>query len=160
MIRCFSFKDKICQVVPSYNRLLYRICKKYVDRYNGENNDNIHINGELRLMYSVLPQCDTVFDVGANIDDWTALALGINPQLQIHCFEPSAATFQRLQARHGGVEVKCNNMGLSSLSGELTLHVFADGSGENSLYRREGSTVGEFPKSELGCGCEWRVVLR
>jgi len=89
-------------------------------------------------MRAVLPKCASVFDVGANIGDWTALALEINPKLKIHCFEPSVATFQRLQARHGGMQVRCNNIGLSSLSGELTLHVFADGSGENSIYRRQG----------------------
>jgi len=130
-------RECLANIVPR-NKFIYRICRRYVNLYNAENNDNIHTNGELRLMRAVLPQCATVFDVGANIGDWTALALEINPKLQIHCFEPSPATFQRLLARHGGREVKCSNIGLSSLSGELTLHVFSDGSGENSLYQRQG----------------------
>ena len=94
-------KDKLIALVPA-NSMIYRLCKRYVDRYNSENNDNIQTNGELRLMRAVLPKCASVFDVGANIGDWTALAMEINPQLQIHCFEPSAATFQRLQSRVGG----------------------------------------------------------
>ena len=103
-------------------------------------------------MRAVLPKCASVFDVGANIGDWTALALEINPKLKIHCFEPSVATFQRLQARHGGMQVRCNNIGLSSLSGELTLHVFADGSEENSIYRRQGleDGWGRTPQSKTG----------
>jgi FkbM family methyltransferase len=133
-------EDKLIALVPA-NSMIYRLCKRYVDRYNSENNDNIHTNGELRLMRAVLPQCTTVFDVGANIGDWSALALKINPQLKIHCFEPSAATFQLLQARGGAI---CNNFGLSSLPGEMTLWVFADGAGINSLYKRQGL--------EDGCG--------
>ena len=131
-----SMKDKLISLVPA-NSMIYRLCKCYIDRYNSENNDNIHTNGELRLMRAVLPQCTTVFDVGANIGDWSVLAMEINPQLQIHCFEPSAATFQRLQARMRGGAI-CNNFGLSSLPGEMTLWVFADGAGINSLYKRHG----------------------
>jgi FkbM family methyltransferase len=107
--------------------------------YKGENNDDMETNGELQFMRRILPQCKIVFDVGANIGDWTALALNINPHLQVHCFEPSVATFQRLQTRDfGGGAVTCNNLGLSSAAGETTLYVFSKGSGTNSLYRRQG----------------------
>ncbi len=92
-------KHSLWNAIPSRNCHLYALCKRYVDRYNSENNDNIHTNGEWRFMQTILPQCATVFDVGANVGDWTALALDINPRLVIHCFEPSVATFQRLQAR-------------------------------------------------------------
>ena len=117
------------------NKHLYSLCKRYIDLYNSENNDNIYTNGELRLMQTILPQCATVFDVGANVGDWTAMALEINPRLQVHCFEPSATTFQRLRAGGGGI---CNNFGLSSATGEMTLWVFANGDGKNSLYKRRG----------------------
>lgn len=126
---------RLLDKIPT-STLLYRFCRRIVNHYNSENNNNIHTNGELRLMRAVLPQCTTVFDVGANIGDWTALALEINPQLKIHCFELSSVTFQRLQARGGGTI--CNNFGLSSAPGEMTLWVFADGAGINSLYKRQG----------------------
>jgi len=135
MIKYSSLKQIIWSLIPSQNRLCYHLCKKYVDRYNGENNDNMRTNGERRFIKTILPQCATVFDVGANIGDWTAMALEINPRLQIHCFEPSAATFQRLQTRGGAI---CNNFGLSSAIGEMQLWVFADGIGINSLYKRQG----------------------
>jgi hypothetical protein len=134
-------REYLINILPR-NNLIYRICNRYVGLYNAENNDNIQTNGEMRLMRIVLPQCAIVFDVGANIGDWSALALEINPQLQIHCFEPSLATFQRLQTRLERKEVKCKNIALGSKSGELTLHVFADGSGENSFYQREGLEEG------------------
>lgn len=90
------------------------------------------------MMYTILPQCTTVFDVGANVGDWTALALKINPNLQIHCFEPSAATFQRLHERDFKGSVKYINIGLSSAPGEATLYVFEHCAGTNSLYKRQG----------------------
>jgi FkbM family methyltransferase len=106
--------------------------------YKGENNDDMETNGELQFMRRILPQCTTVFDVGANVGDWTALALSVNPHLIVHCFEPSKTAYQRLLAHKFPLKVICNNFGLSSVAGEMTLHVFEDGSGGNSLYRRQG----------------------
>ncbi len=130
-----SIKGQFLAKLPR-NAFIYRICKSYVNHFNGENNDDIHNNGELRLMHDVLPQCEIVFDVGANIGEWAALALSVNPRLQVHCFEPSAITIKRLQTR--GVGTICNNFGLSSVPGETTLWVFAEGAGTNSVYRRHG----------------------
>jgi len=130
-----NIKGQLLDLLPR-NAFLYRVCRRYVDRYNSENNGDFHTNGELWLMQTILPQCATVFDVGANLGDWTDLALEINPRLQVHCFEPSIATFQHLQARMG--RAICNNFGLSSTPGEMTLWVFEDDAGINSLYKRQG----------------------
>lgn len=124
--------------LPRYNPRLYHLCQRYVDRYNGENNSNMQTNGELRLMQQTLVNCRTVFDVGANVGHWTAHALNINPGLNVHCFEPSYVTYQQLLAQRFPPSVICNNFGLSSAPGKKTLHVFEDGAGMNSLYRREG----------------------
>jgi FkbM family methyltransferase len=125
-------------LVPSESPILYRACKRYVDRYNGENNSDIRTNGELRFMQRVLPRCQTVFDVGANVGDWTALALSINAGLAVHCFEPSRFTYQKLLEREFPPQVICNNFGLSSFVKETKLHVFDTGSPLNSLYPRAG----------------------
>lgn len=136
--RIMNIKRKLWRFVPPQNKNLYWLCKRYIDRYNSENNDNIQTNGELRLIRSVLPHCETVFDVGANVGDWTALALEIKSDLKIHCFEPSVTTFRRLAARNFGGGVICNNYGMSSEPGELSLHVYENSSGLNSLYVRRG----------------------
>lgn len=140
MPRKFSF-GKWVDALPA-NAWLYRFCKRYVDHYHGENNPDMHSNGELYWLRQVLPQCEIVFDVGANVGNWTALALSLNPDLQIHCFEPSAATFQRLQARaFGSGKISRNPFGLSASPGEMTLYLFGEASGTNSLYRREGLSI-------------------
>jgi FkbM family methyltransferase len=120
---------------------LYRFCRRYVNRYDSLNNGDMRSNGELRWLREVLPMCSTVFDVGANVGDWTAYALGINPHLKIHCFEPSAVTYQLLEARGIPGKVFLNNRGLGAVSGELILHVSEEGGGSNSVYKRTALNV-------------------
>ena len=126
------------KLIPSESLLLYRACRRYVDRYNGENDSDIRTNGELRFMQRALARCQTVFDVGANVGDWTALALSIKPGLAIHCFEPRRFTYDKLLDRKFPPTVICNNFGLSSFVKETKLHVFETGSPLNSLYPRGG----------------------
>lgn len=120
------------------NALLYRFCRRYVNHYNGDNNCDMHSNGELRWLREALPKCATVFDVGANVGEWAALAFGINPDLKIHCFEPSSATYRHLQSIGLAGDVFLNPFGLGATPCEMTLHLFSDEAGTNSIYRREG----------------------
>jgi FkbM family methyltransferase len=120
------------------SRTLYRLCHAYVDHYKGENNYDAEANGELRLLHDRLSSCRTVFDVGANVGDWASLALSVNPQIALHCFEPSPVTFSRLSLRSFPANVTLNNCGLGASDSEAELFVFADGSGNNSLYQRHG----------------------
>ena len=85
-------------------------------------------NGEQHLLQKILPDCSVVFDVGANVGDWAALALRINPELNIYCFEPSVATYEKLKSR--GLEGKLflNNLGLGAVQEDRTLHIFSKGS--------------------------------
>lgn len=131
---------KLVDAIPE-NELLQRFCKRYINSINGDNNNDMHRNGELHWLREVLPNCKNVFDAGANIGEWTLHALEINPNLQIHCFEPSEKTFQRLKSRSFSSQVFLNNIGLSANPGELTLYLFADEAGINSVYRREGLNV-------------------
>lgn len=137
-----SLRRRFFDWVPADNRLLYRLCKRYADRYNSENDVNMETNGELRLMRQILPKCHTVFDIGANVGHWATLALQINPSLNLHCFEPSRTTYQQLMGNPFPSNVVCNNFGLSSVPHEANLLVFDDGSGLNSLYRRQGLEEG------------------
>ena len=124
--------------LESNDAQIYDLCKRYVDRYRGENNDDILTNGELDLMNSRLANSKVVVDAGANAGSWASLALKINPKVQIHCFEPSEGTFKQLLEREFPPNVTCNNFGLGARSEESVLYVFSEGSGMNSLYQRRG----------------------
>jgi FkbM family methyltransferase len=136
------FRDLLFSCLPRENPYLYRFCKKYVDRFRNENNGDMRSNGEERFLASVLPGCHVVFDVGANVGDWARMALAFNANVHLHCFEPSRVTYERLVANRFPPNVACNNFGLGSSQSEEKLLVFEDGSGLNSLYRREGLEAG------------------
>ncbi len=128
--------------LPPENEQAYRFCRAYVDIFLGENISDISSNGEMDLLRSRLPASQVVVDVGANIGDWIAIAIGINPDLTVHAFEPSAATYGRLSRRNFPKTVRCNQMGLGSRREKRDLFVFSDGSELNSLYLRRGLEEG------------------
>lgn len=117
---------------------IYRFCRRYVEHFNGDNNDDMHRNGELRWIREVMPQCATIFDVGANIGDWTDLVLSINPLLKVHCFEPCTTSYWKLQKRNFGTQVVLNHTGLGAHIGDVKMHIFEESAGTNSLYLRHG----------------------
>lgn len=123
---------------PPAQGLLYRACRSYVNRCTGENNTDLYSNGEFFLLKKLLPTSSVIFDVGANIGDWAELALSINPGLNIHCFEPSKATYEILKIRKIIGSISLNNVGLGASPEERTLHIFSEGAGANSLYKRKG----------------------
>ena len=129
---------RLFDLLPAENALLYRLCKRYVDRYRGDNNTDIETNGELRFLTSIVPRAGTIVDVGANVGEWARLVLDLNPAVRLHCFEPSLPTYERLVANQFPPTVVCNNTGLGSSVGAARLLVFGERSGLNSLYRREG----------------------
>src|SRR5688572_4483821 len=119
------------------NELLFRVARKIVDRYNGDNDFDYRTNGEMWLARTMLPHARVVFDVGANQGDWAILAHAVNPKAVIHCFEPSAITYGLLAQRAAFATV--NDFGLGDRDAELTLWVFSEGAVSNSLYNRVGT---------------------
>jgi FkbM family methyltransferase len=103
-------------------------------------------NGERLVQRLVLNRTETgeeaiVFDVGANIGKWTqSLLQQLSPgvSLQIHLFEPCAATFETLSSNISnwplGHTPVLNNLALSSRDGFATLYSHGANRGTNSLY--------------------------
>lgn len=82
----------------------------------------------------------TVFDVGANVGEWTEEFAAHAPGAQFHCFEPLPMNFEKLTARlghlqEGGVgNVTLNNFGLAREDGSLDVHF-------NEAYQTTATTV-------------------
>jgi FkbM family methyltransferase len=74
-----------------------------------------------------------VFDVGANVGDWSKTAAGFFPNARFHCFELSPATFQTLQANLEDGRFVLNNMGLSDKRQEIEFRDFGKNSEVNTL---------------------------
>jgi FkbM family methyltransferase len=79
-----------------------------------------------------------IFDVGANVGDWTANLLEISGDLQIpiqvHAFEPCRGTFMQLSERLGNMSnVTLVNAACSRQAGTAMMNVYGNGAGTNSL---------------------------
>jgi FkbM family methyltransferase len=120
-----------------------RAAREYVDRFDGVNDDDPATNGEHWLIERTLAgrRRPVVFDVGANLGDWTDAVLAAHSGAQVHCFEPSAATFARLQSRIGS-RARLVQAAVGANPGHADLHVFPETSGLSSLHRREGLEPG------------------
>jgi FkbM family methyltransferase len=137
-IRLKPLSSILIKFLPPRNGQIYRICKRYVDNYNGENNSDIKTNGEYYAMQKFLPRITVMFDVGTNTGEWTSLAIKLNPTLNVHCFEPSFETYKHLLSKNFPPNVVCNNIGLSSAKQELPLYQVNKNSRMNSIYQRSG----------------------
>lgn len=127
---------------PPYNKTFNHICQRYVDRYNGDNNCDPSTNGEELLLRTELSKLrgrgGVVFDVGSNVGDWAKYALDVEPSIQLHCFEPTRATFDQLSANQWPDNVHLNNLGLGEADGQLELNIVGTSSAMNSVYVRHG----------------------
>lgn len=82
-----------------------------------------NINGEARVLEALAeppPRC--VFDVGANVGDWSAIAARLFPTAQIHAFEIVPDTARAMEdrlTRAGLTSVYLNPFGLSDQPGTV-----------------------------------------
>ena len=68
-----------------------------------------------------------VFDVGANVGDWSAVAREFFPNAQLHLFEIAPPIFEKLQSRYRDQpQFVLNKLGLSSEEKEVTLNFYPD----------------------------------
>lgn len=141
---------RLLDVFPKYNDNLYQFCARYVDRFNGDNNSDPEGNGEYFFLRNALSKVEegVIFDVGANVGNWAAFALTVNPRLNLHCFEPGRATYAKLAQREWSSTVRLNNLGLGDIEGTLELHVVDEESGLSSVYVRHGVDSTRFSRIE------------
>lgn len=99
---------------------IYKFASRYVAAYEGHSHD-IAVNGErelLRRLAGAAPRM--VFDVGANVGDWSRAVLAELPSVaRIHAFEPTRA-FDDV-ANVGDARVTAHNVALMDYDGDVSL---------------------------------------
>jgi FkbM family methyltransferase len=79
-----------------------------------------------------------IFDVGANVGDFTQLMLSTFPGSEIHAFEPSSTSYAVLNNRFANTnKVKAMNVALSNVSGPINLYGNVPGSTLSSIFPRD-----------------------
>ena len=118
---------------PRFNRLnkfLYSLALRGMGIYNYQNN---RISGELWFIQHVLKRLGNnliVFDVGANIGDYSKEILRNKVSVKkIYAFEPHSSTYQKLLANVTQKSIQAVNFGLSDQECTATLYDRADANG-------------------------------
>ena len=119
-------------------RALRRIARSYLDMDAGRCFVPA-LNGEHRVLAIVGAEpARTVFDVGANVGEWTASALESFPSAQIHAFELVPDTAEELARRfRAEPRVVVNACGLDAEAAQIQVTYypsFSEGSGVNDAH--------------------------
>jgi FkbM family methyltransferase len=106
-------------------------------RFIENENYNMVENGEERVLKLLAQsgQVRTIFDVGANIGDYSSTASAAFPQAEIYAFEPVRQTLDILTRRVTNLpNVKVLNYGLSDRDQTVTFSVQPDNLGSSTQY--------------------------
>ncbi len=126
-------------------------CAVYLDAYH--NKDYAQSSNGERYVFAVVSRrrnVGCIFDVGANVGDWTLMAHVLCPAADIHCFEVMDATCERLAHRVATLpRIKVNAHGLLDRDGEVALTYFPQDTGM--------TTVMESPRDEPHAPARGRV---
>lgn len=103
-----------------------RLARSYLRSYDPSPDPyDLRTNGEQLVIERVLRPGSTAFDVGANVGDWSALALAAGAT--VHAFEISPETAGALSSRFTGEpQVTVHGVGLSDAPGELEIRHYPD----------------------------------
>lgn len=108
------------------------------DAYCGQLFSDPYRNGEYRFLKKTIRDGMIIFDVGANIGEYSEYISTLRNNLEFHCFEPSKNTFSKLQDRfsseYGKNTFYLNHFGLSNIEEDRELYIYNETGGSNSIY--------------------------
>ena len=120
----------------SKSESLSQFSKKIVDYHENENNCEIETNGELDFIKKNKDNFKVIFDVGANVGEWTSLVSTMAPQAEIYSFEPSKQTFKILSSKTFNDKVNLFNIGLGEKNETKDFFINEKDSTLNSIFSR------------------------
>lgn len=141
----------------SFRQFAWRLGRKLYYMARGDLANDPGRNGEYWLLAQIIDSSADealLFDVGANVGEWTrqalALAASANRPTQVFAFEPSSATREILKRRLAGAEnVEVIPVAISELEGEGDFFSNGAGSGTNSLSAVSGPSTERVPITTL-----------
>jgi len=149
--RSRGLREKVMKHFMGGNQTVYRIGRALYQRARGDVPNDMVSNGELLVQRCVVDASRkgnlrngrlVIFDVGANVGDWSAHFLNllegadIDKGVDLYLFEPVPSTFEFLKTRLGTQNrvLHYEKIALSSENGECNMYVSNQSSGINSLH--------------------------
>jgi FkbM family methyltransferase len=97
-----------------------------------------HRNGEYKFIRSFLKDKMIIIDAGANIGYYTQYILNVQPNIQVHCFEPTTRAYTELIVKLAipieQGKVVCQKLGLSNEERKTEMFIYNDLDERNSLH--------------------------
>lgn len=130
-----KYLRKLIQTI-SNNDLIYRLAKRITFDHRGENNSDIDINGELLVLKNNINLFSYVFDVGANIGEWTSFVLKLRPDAEIFSFEPADDSFDKINKLIKAKNAHLMKMALGNVNKNVEFNIYGECSVLNSMSNR------------------------
>lgn len=102
----------------------------------GYDNCDMRTNGEHCILQHYIKPDTVVFDVGANVGEWSAGVLRQASNVQLYSFEPIPAVFNTLQKNVASHAVKFFNMAFSNTQGIQEFQYYVNHSVLSGLFER------------------------
>jgi len=133
-----QFAKKILSVLARSN-LLFKLSSKIVFFHRNENNCDIESNGELNFIKNNRNNFSVIFDVGANVGEWTNLVSVEIPEAKVYSFEPAKKTYETLVKNidRTNRNIILNNIGLGDKNETKKFYSYGVDSTLNSSIKRE-----------------------
>lgn len=130
------------KVFYNFNKLLYNLSLRGLGVLNFESDKISGENAFIKDYLSIINK-GVIFDVGANVGNYSKNLRISNPRVKIYSFEPHPITFERLRENTKALNINIFNMALGAEEGILKLYDYADndGSSHASLYREVIETI-------------------
>lgn len=124
----------MANIILIKSKIIAFVFSKYVDYCKNENNIDMRSNGELNFIKKNIHKLNIVFDVGANIGEWTMAIKNIKRGVTVHAFEPCKKTYGKLCFNLSNVpNLFLNKIAIGDKKGSLEMFVYEDGAGINSF---------------------------
>ena len=118
------------------NKILYLFSLRGIGIMNYENGK---LSGEYYFLRKILKNKNikTIFDVGANIGDYSKKIMELNPNIELYSFEPHPETFKKLKEIAGLYSFSAFNLGCGNKDEIIKIYDYKDkdGSTHASIYK-------------------------
>ena len=134
-----------------FNDMLFRLSLRGLGILNYE---NMKITGEEFLITKFLPKVfgseePIIFDVGANVGEYTNIIINNFPKAKIFSFEPHPATFSVLSSKNFTKNVKLYNIAIGEKEETLSLFNRADDTEDSTFASLHREAISEILKKEV-----------
>jgi FkbM family methyltransferase len=145
---------------------LYRLSRFLINGARGDVPNDPATNGEHMVQEVALRLASpaVVFDVGANVGDWTASLLAFGKPVSVHAFEPCEGTYELLAKRvteQGWKTVTAVKSACSRAPERAKMSVYGPGAGTNTLValaEPADVSVQEVQLTSVDAYCRERVI--